>query len=476
MSVGRPVIRVPRCWRRPRTRSDQGVSFDGVRPETTSAPVGEDHALAIIPSTLPARAWWGDRLVAESSAAVRVEEAGAPPALYFPCADVRLDLFRDDGHRTTCPVKGPARLWSIDPHPDGGAGSAAPRLGWGEPEVADPGGGTDVLWSLTESPPALGRLSGLAAFDHDRVRVELVDGAEGAAPRDVSVKRFPTWGDAAHLVELLDVRPDGDGRYEGAARGNWRRAVVEGSQMLGQAIVAAGRHAPGRRTVSAHMVFLRPADAARPLALDLDELSAGRTFTTLAVHAEQDGRRCATGTLLLDATAPDLIRHAVAPPDVPGPYESEPYDMGVTGRDVRIVDGAYTDDPDAPVGPPTLDAWVRFRDVPDDGYLHAALLAQFTGHMSIAAALRPHAGVGQREAHRSLSTAINAIGLSLHGDVRADRWMLYRHHATFAGDGMTHAECRVHDEAGALLASFTVDAMVRRFAGGTTPGDDRRAL
>ena len=40
--------------------------------------------------------------------------------------------------------------------------------------------------------------------------------------------------------------------------------------------------------------------------------------------------------------------------------------MGVTGRDLRVVDGAYTADPDAPVGPPELDAWVRFRDVPDD--------------------------------------------------------------------------------------------------------------
>ena len=29
---------------------------------------------------------------------------------------------------------------------------------------------------------------------------------------------------------------------------------------------------------------------------------------------------------------------------------------------------------------------------------------------------------------------------------------------------MTHAECRVHEEGGALVASFTVDAMVRAFA------------
>jgi acyl-CoA thioesterase len=224
------------------------------------------------------------------------------------------------------------------------------------------------------------------------------------------------------------------------------------------------------------MVFLRAADARRRLRFDLEELSAGRTFTALAAHVSQEGRGCAHGTLLLDATAPAVIRHAVAPPDVAGPEDSEPYDMSVTGRDLRIVDGAYTGDPDAPAGPPVLDAWVRFRDVPDDGLLHAALLAQLTGHLSIAAALRPHEGIGQHQAHRSLSTAINAIALSLHGEVRADHWMLYRHHSTFAGDGMTHAECRVHDEDGGLLASFSVDAMVRPFAGGGTAADDRTAL
>jgi acyl-CoA thioesterase II len=211
------------------------------------------------------------------------------------------------------------------------------------------------------------------------------------------------------------------------------------------------------------MVFLRPADARRPMHFALDELGGGRTFTTVSVTATQDGRRCGFGTLLLDARSPDVMRHSAAPPETKGPYEAVPYDMGVTGRDLRVVDAAYTDDPAAPAGPPRIDAWVRFRSVPDDPPMHAALLAQFTGHMSIAAAMRPHEGIGQYEAHRTLSTAINAIAISFHADVHADRWMLYRHLSTFAGDGMTHAECRVHDEAGALLASFTVDAMVRPF-------------
>jgi acyl-CoA thioesterase-2 len=399
-----------------------------------------------------ARARWGGRTVAESTAAVRVDEPGRPPLLCFPASDVRFDLLHDEGRTTTDPVTGTARLWSA--------------------EGTD---GRDVLRAFTEPSPALGWLRGLAAFDHDRVRVELVDAAEGDGPEDVTVKRFPTWGDAADLVDILDVRPAGERRWVSVARSDWRRPVVEGSQMLAQALVAAGRHAPGRRPVSAHMVFVRAADARLPLEVALDEVTAGRTFTTVAAHVSQAGRRCATGTVLLDATSPDVIRHGAAPPEVAGPDGSEPLDMSVTGRDVRIVDGAYTGDPDAPVGPPTLDAWVRFRHVPDDPYLHAGLLAQFTGHLSIAAALRPHPGIGQDQAHRTLSTAINAIAISFHRDVRADRWMLYRHFSTFAGDGMTHAECRVHDEAGDLLASFTVDAMVRPFAG-DAPADDRRAL
>ncbi len=411
-------------------------------------------------------------MVAESTAALRLEQPGRPPSLFLPMEDVRLEAFRpEEGPRDTAtfPVEGGLR-WSIRTarRPRAHAGSV-----WGRPALSSDG--RDVLRTFADAPAA-SWLSGLATFDQDQVELELVDAMGAGDPRAVTLKRFPTWGDAAQLIDLLDVRPDGANRFRSIARASHVRAVVEGSQILGQAIVAAGRHAPGRRAVSAHMVFVRAADPARPLCLEVDELSAGRTFSALGIDVSQGERRCASGTFLLDVTTADLVRHAVSPPGVPGPYECEAYDMAVTGRDVRVAGGAYTDDPEAPVGPPVLDAWVRFREVPDDPVLHAGLLAQFTGHMSIAAALRPHHGVGQRDTHRTISSAINAIGLSLHADVRADRWMLYHHESTFAGDGMTHSACRVHDEEGRLLASFSVDAMVRGFQGGTAPSDDRSAL
>ncbi|MFL6206654.1 MAG: acyl-CoA thioesterase domain-containing protein [Acidimicrobiales bacterium] len=367
-----------------------------------------------------ARARLGDTVLADTRAATRVDRPDAAPELWFPRGDV---------------VDGTLGR--------SGTGARAEQV----------------------------------TFDHEEVHLELIDAAPGDDERDITVKRFPVWGDAADLIDIIDVRPSRDGTFESVVPCyDWRRPVVEGSQILGQSIVAASRHASSRRVVAASMVFPRPADARDPYAIGLDEVTGGRTFTALRAEATQGGRTCAFGTLLLDVTAPDVIRHADPPPPVPGPYESPPYDMSVTGRDLRIVDDAYTGDPDAPAGPPVLDAWVRFREVPDDPPIHAGLLAQLTGHLSIAAALRPHAGIGQDQAHRTLSTAINAISISIHGDVRADRWMLYHHRSTFAGDGMTHAECRVHDEAGALLASFTVDAMVRSFADPSSAADDRTAL
>ncbi len=386
------------------------------------------------PVDYPAQASVGDRRVARSTSAIREDRSGEEPVLWFPLAGVDADA-----------------LATLD--------TSAWRAGQDD-DLADH-----------------------IAFDSDQIELTLIDARPGAADddRDTTVKAFPVWGDARDLIEVLDVQPEvrddhGVIRYTSAARDDWKRPVVEGSQMLAQALVAATRQAPDRRVVSASMVFPRAADPRRPLSIELDEIAAGRTFSSFGARAVQDGRICAAGTVQLDVMAAAVIEHADPPPDVVGPYGAVPYDMSVTGRDLRMVDDAYTGDPDAPVGPPELSAWVRFREVPEDQALHAALLTQFMGHMSIAAAMRPHAGIGQWQAHRTLSTAVNAISMSIHADIRADRWMHYHHRSTFAGDGMTHSSCRVLTEAGAPLASFTTDCMVRAFANPDQVVDERTTL
>ena len=214
----------------------------------------------------PARAWWNDRLLVQSDSCLCGEAPGELPVLFFPLADV------------------------------------------------EPGVDLDAIEGLSEClrpPEPLAELTGHVAFDQDRVVVEVTDEDDGDEERDVTVKRFPTWGDTAHLVDVMDVQPTDEGlSFITVARSDDRRPVVEGSQMLGQAIVAAGRHAEDRRVVAANMIFLRSADARLPLRLELAELSSGRTFSGLAVQVFQRDRLCAAGTLLLDVPSDDVIRHA----------------------------------------------------------------------------------------------------------------------------------------------------------------------
>ena len=268
-------------------------------------------------------------------------------------------------------------------------------------------------------------------------------------------------GDLSELLEAFDVEPAGAGRFRARNLDGAGRDVVDGSQILAQSIAAACKSVPGKCAKSAHMIFSRAASVHTPLELEVDVLHAGRSFASVTVTARQEGRPCARGLLMLDADTPDLVRHQAEMPDVPGPEAAEPHDMGVNGRELRIVGGAYTGDPDAPVGPPELFAWLRYREAPPEPWLNQALVAHFTGHLSIATALRPHAGLGQAMAHRTLSTGVLSITIAFHEPVRADNWMLYAHESPHAGRGLAYARAQVFAQSGRLLASFSQEAMLR---------------
>src|SRR4029453_15048107 len=104
---------------------------------------------------------------------------------------------------------------------------------------------------------------------------------------------------------------------------------------------------------SAYMIFSKAASFDAPLDLNVEVLRPGRTFSTVEVRVDQPGQRRSAGVLLPDAGAPDVIRAASDMPSVPGPYDAQPLDMRVSGRDLRIVDGAYSPAPHL-VGPPEI--------------------------------------------------------------------------------------------------------------------------
>ncbi len=319
----------------------------------------------------------------------------------------------------------------------------------------------DVFWTYRDPFPQVAGLRGYLGVYHEKVRVEL----ETRWPDDrraVTVSRFPVWGDQSDLLTLIDVRESGPYQFIAPAYHERSRNVVEGGQLLAQIIVAASKANPTQRVTSAYMTFPKAASFDDPINLTVEPIRSGRTFSTLAVRAEQNGLLVGPGLVLMDSGVSDTIRGTVEMPDVPGPYESDPYDMRVTGRDLRIVEGAYSPDPDR-VGRPVIYAWMRFRDDPLEPYLRSALLAQASTHWTIAAAMRPHEGFGEALAHVSLSTGIMSIAIAFHEDAPVNEWFLYSNPAIWSGRGLAQGEGRVFSEGGRLIASYTVQAMIRRF-------------
>ncbi|MBO0854506.1 MAG: hypothetical protein J2P18_12145, partial [Nocardia sp.] len=56
--------------------------------------------------------------------------------------------------------------------------------------------------------------------------------------------------------------------------------------------------------------------------------------------------------------------------------------------------------------------------------------------------------------------------VTFHDPVRWGGWLRYHHDATFIGAGSAHIRGQISTEEGALIASFTQDAMVRGFGAG----------
>ncbi|HWF23138.1 MAG TPA: DUF427 domain-containing protein [Acidimicrobiales bacterium] len=398
-----------------------------------------DYSIDLVPFRGTARAWHDDLLIAESTSALRVLEKDHVERLYFPESDVRFDLFEANDHHSICPFKGEADYWTLT--------------------AADPAQ-EDVIWAYPTPLDEVAGLKGHVGVYHERLRVELEE--RGTDERDVNTTRVPTWGDAADLIQLIDVQPNGPDRFVGPPYRDKTRNVVEGGQFLAQAIVAASKTMPEQQVTSAYMTFPKAASFDDPIDITVEKLRAGRTFSTLAIRAEQNGMLCSPGLVLMDAGAPDTIADQVAMPDVPGPYESEPYDMKVLGRDLRIVDGAYSPDPNRD-GPPVIYAWMRFRDAPPEQYLQRALVAQATTHWTIGAAMRPHHGFGEADAHVTMSTGIMSVGIAFHDDAPVTEWFLYANPAIWSGRGLAQGQGQVFSEDGRLMASYTVQAMIRRF-------------
>ena len=84
---------------------------------TVRAPGNKAHFMHVKPVSTRIRIRCGNRVLADSTEAVRVMETGREPydpIVYFPQSDVSRALAAIDGKSTHCPLKGDASYFALD--------------------------------------------------------------------------------------------------------------------------------------------------------------------------------------------------------------------------------------------------------------------------------------------------------------------------------------------------------------------------
>jgi uncharacterized protein (DUF427 family) len=111
---------------------------------------GPDHPITIEPNPARVTVRVGDRVIADTTAALNLRESTYPAMPYIPLADVDQTVLRATDTSTYCPYKGDAAYYSLT-LPDG--------------EL------TDVIWTYPEPYPAVAGIAGYVAFYPDKVEI-----------------------------------------------------------------------------------------------------------------------------------------------------------------------------------------------------------------------------------------------------------------------------------------------------------------
>ncbi|NAZ74963.1 DUF427 domain-containing protein [Kineococcus sp. T13] len=111
---------------------------------------GPDHPITVTPTGRRVVVRVGGTVVADTRAALTLQESTYPAVQYVPLVDVDPAALRGSGTRTWCPYKGEASYRSLVV---GGA------------EL------TDAVWTYEEPSPAVAPIAGHVAFYPDRVDV-----------------------------------------------------------------------------------------------------------------------------------------------------------------------------------------------------------------------------------------------------------------------------------------------------------------
>ena len=270
------------------------------------------------------------------------------------------------------------------------------------------------------------------------------------------------------LVTLTDL---GDGEFV-APRSPDKSDSMFGGQFMAQCLAAAGATvAQGRRANSLHAYFLRPGDVELPVAIGVEAVRDGRSFSWRQTVARQTGRELFRMLVSYQVPAESPEYTGPVAPGAPPPEEvSFTYDdftLRETGGDIghrvaRPMEIRYVNPPAGGRGEPVTESqsmWMRIRErLPDAPGIHQAALAYLSDAALVDHIMLPH---GRRWHDPGfLGTSLDHA-MWFHRAARADDWLLFEQVAETTGGGRGLARGYFFDRSGRLIATCMQEGLMR---------------
>ncbi|WP_293900921.1 DUF427 domain-containing protein [Phenylobacterium sp.] len=126
---------------------------------------GPDHPIVVTPAAGRWRAKYRGHVIADTEDAMALQESTYPKVIYFPRADVSMEVLAHTPRSTHCPYKGDASYYTLNL--DG--------------QIAE-----NVVWTYETPYPAMAAIAGRLAFYPNQVEIYPVDDA-AVNPRHLDV-------------------------------------------------------------------------------------------------------------------------------------------------------------------------------------------------------------------------------------------------------------------------------------------------
>ena len=277
------------------------------------------------------------------------------------------------------------------------------------------------------------------------------------------------------LIQLLDLEQIEINLFRGF-NSDKKRVRVFGGQVLGQALVAAGRTVEDREPHSFHGYFLRPGNPDMPIIYEVDRIRDGRSFTTRRVVAIQNGKAIFNMSSSFQVVEKGLEHHfdmpAATPPEEleteeiqlktlfksdpdnykPSDYFDWPIEFRHVSKGHSQRSGKHS---------PHNMVWFRATDaLPDQPMLHKCVLAYAADHGLLATALLPH---GISIDNKQLQAASLDHAMWFHHEIQADEWLLYVQDSPSSSSGRGLCRGSIYRRDGLLVASVAQEGLIRHW-------------